>query len=92
MSNTNFWKTDNGKILNHVIHEHNSGLGIIVNYNYLLEGLLKDKLITFADSDAEGRFIKAIKGIDKGKVRCREAVDYCYTKFKEKEDDKNKST
>jgi len=87
MSNTDFWKTDNGKILSHTIHDHNSGLGIIVNYKNILTSLLKNNLITFVDSNTEETFMKSIIGIETGRVRCREAVDYCYTKFKEKENE-----
>ena len=83
----NFWNTKNGKILSHTIHDHNSGLGTIVNYKNILTTLLKNKLITFVDSDAEETFMKSIIGIETGRVKCREAVDYCYTKFKEQEDE-----
>ena len=85
--NKKFWDTKNGKILSHTIHEHNSGLGIIANYKSVITTLLKTKLITFVDSDTEETFMKSIIGIEEGRVRCREAVDYCYTKFKEQEDE-----
>lgn len=87
MSRKSFWKTDNGKILSHTIHEHNSGIRIIVNYNNLLKRLLEHKLITFTNLDSEELFIKSIEGIEKGKIRSKEGIDYCYTKFKEKENE-----
>ncbi len=84
---SNFWGTDDGKILSHTIHEHNSGLGIIINNKNILTTLLKNNLITFVNSDAEETFMKSIIGIETGRVKCKEAVDYCYTKFKEKQNE-----
>lgn len=85
--NKKFWDTKNGKILSHTIHEHNNGLGIIANCKSVITTLLKNDRIIFLGSDTEETFMKSIIGIEEGRVRCREAVDYCYTKFKEQEDE-----
>jgi hypothetical protein len=84
---SDFWKTDSGKIFNYVIHEHNSGLGYIANAKAQIDYLIKNNNINFADKESEKRFIHLLSLIIKGKEKCKEAVDYCYTKLKEKQNE-----
>ena len=65
----------------HGIHEHNSGLGILINWAKFLENhIQKESPETFKDEKVQ----KALEGIRHGKERCKEAMDYVYTKFKER--------
>lgn len=83
----NFWNTKNGKILSHTIHDHNSGLAIAGSWKSFIISLTKKNAIIFDTEETKDDFNKAINGINTGLDKCKEAVDYCYTKFKEQEDE-----
>lgn len=65
-----FWTTDLGKILSHGIHDHNSGLGIIVNYTSMIK------------KNPE-KIDEYLVNILTGKKKCEESIDYIYTKIRE---------
>ena len=72
-----FWDTKEGKILSHAVHDHNSGLGRIVNNVYYLKELLKDK-------DYENpRILITLDSITSAKDDCRNAMDYAYNNIKD---------
>lgn len=75
---TKFWDTEEGKILSHGIHEHSSGLGMIINELNYIELLTKKEKITKNDYEISFNRIKD------GRNKCKEAMDYIYNKFKEK--------
>jgi len=80
-----FWKTPEGKILGHGIHEHNSGLGIISNYLKHLKYIIENDLEKDKDD-----LLKVLESIEKARIRCRESMDYIYTNIKELNESKDK--
>lgn len=77
----NFFKTEEGKIIGHVIHDSNTGIGFIRNYlSFTKRQFEKNGMLTQEDLDYLS------KGIDIGLKRIKDAVDYGYTKFKERQD------
>lgn len=88
---TNFWKTPEGKIISYAIHEHNSGLGYIMNNLSFIKLLIENKNIEIKgthESDAVNEktlkdFHRALERIKDGKVKCKDSMDYVYTKLKE---------
>jgi hypothetical protein len=84
---SNFWKTPEGKILSHTIHEHSHGLSHIINSIRLIERLVEKGKITFSDKETEDMLLRSLKSMEDGKIKCKESVDYCYNKFKEKQEE-----
>lgn len=76
---SDFWKTKEGKILSHAIHEHSSAMFILGSYINLVE---KDS--QHANSDLAKKALK----------KAKDAIDYAYTRFKElyEEDINGKNT
>lgn len=65
------------KVINHVIHEHNSGLSSIsIALDLLTETLKNRHGEIFVDQ------IEQLKLIESGKKKCQEAIDYLYEEFK----------
>ena len=81
---SNFWKTKEGKVFSHAIHERNSSLGYIVNAVGYIELLLKSKdvKITFDSEKNKENFYSSLESIRKGKEKCKESVDYAYIEIK----------
>lgn len=79
----NFFDTEDGKIMRTVVHDHCSGISVILNYVRGLEHRL-EKRGEVSREDLE----QALEGIRKGVYRTKEAVDYGYVKFKEKNQEK----
>jgi hypothetical protein len=79
-----FWSTPTGKILSYGIHEHNSGLGYIVNSVSIIKKLINNGSIKldFEDKESEEYFNKSIDRILLGKVKCRKSIDYIYEEIK----------
>lgn len=82
-----FWKTKIGKIFNYGIHEHNSGLGYISSSKHYIQYCIDNKLleITFKDDKIKEGFNNSLERIINGKNKCKESLDYIYTKIKEEE-------
>ena len=70
-----FWNSENGKIISHGIHDHNSGLRYLRTYI----SILKIKI-----EKGENIKLEDIEKLEKGLKRCRDSMDYIYIKFKEK--------
>lgn len=68
----------NKKVLDHAIHEHNSGLGYIANASYIISEIMKTKSI----GEDNNEIIKQSDLIIRGKKKCQEAIDYLYTNIK----------
>lgn len=77
MPEIKFWQTQNGKIISHGIHEHNGGLGLIVNNLELLKRYLQEEPLNKENIEY------CIHRINTGKEKCMEGIDYIYTKFEE---------
>lgn len=73
----NFWKTPEGKIISHGIHEHNSGLGIINNYIRWFEYSLEKGI-----QHSKEEQLEVLARMRDGKVKCRESIDYIYIELK----------
>ena len=73
-----FWKTKIGKILSYGIHEHNSGLGYIVNNIKLLEKDLLSEKPMFSKKEHKEMFESVRKGVEKSK----KSIDYIYENIK----------
>jgi len=71
-----FWKTPVGKIFSHGIHEHNSGLGMIINYALFIERLNEKGELT------DEKLKEYLQKIKDNKNKCEEAMDYVYTEIK----------
>jgi hypothetical protein len=71
-----FWRSENGKIIGHLIHDTNSETGII---KYYLKDL-KDE--NYKHHSKEELF----NNIDKYMKKIRDSVDSCYKQFKEQYD------
>ncbi len=78
----NFWKTETGKIMGHAIHEHNSGMGYIVNAISFIKNEFKSGELT------EEMLNKYLDIIVKGKEKSNTGMDYAYEKLKEIEQTK----
>ena len=77
-----FWNTKTGKILSHGIHEHSSGISLIkANLNLLAKDFVRDEKC-FSKEDHE-RMMKTCKN---SLQKCKDSIDYIYTKLKENED------
>lgn len=78
-----FKDTKEGKTIFHAIHEHNFAIGSNRRWlGYLRELIKQDKVTT-------EELTKIIVGIEKGNIKAQEAVDYAYTKLKEKYESTN---
>lgn len=60
------------EVINHTIHEHNSGLGYIVNAVYMIKQLVPDNK----------EVMEQLDNITRGKNKCKDAIDYLYTNLK----------
>lgn len=72
-----FWKTPEGKILSHGIHEHNSGLGILQNYIKWFEYSLKNNI-----EHSKEEQLKVLDSMKNAKTKCSESMDYVYEEIK----------
>ena len=73
-----YYKTEEGKLVHYLIHEHNNGMSIIGVNLRLLELRIEKGLDLKLDE-----IINAIKN---GMKKSSDGVDYLYTKLKEKHD------
>ena len=80
-----FWKTPEGKIMSYGIHEHNSGLGYIINNLRYIELLIEKGHIEIKGTDENYMkdFNNSLTKIREGKEKCKDSMDYVYTKIKE---------
>ena len=74
-----FWKTEEGKIIGHGIHDFNGALELLKTYtkkysNEFPNGLFKTK------EEFDEKIIETLK-------RAQTAVDYIYTEFKKKHEE-----
>jgi uncharacterized coiled-coil protein SlyX len=85
-----FWKTPEGKIMSYGIHEHNSGLGHIINNLRYIELLIEKRHIEikFNDEKYMKDFNDSLVKIRQGKEKSKDAMDYVYTKIKELTNDR----
>ena len=74
-----YYKTEEGKLVHYLIHEHNNGIGTISNAIKGLEFRLDKKL-----EISEEELRKIIEQVRVGIKRSNEGVDYLYTKLKDK--------
>lgn len=74
-----FYKTEDGKIMTHVVHDHNTGMGLINNWVVGIERRLEHN----GEVSME-ELKRALAGIKAGVSKAKEAVDYGYVKFKER--------
>lgn len=81
----NFWKTESGKIMGHGVHEHNSGMGFIINAVSFIRQEFDSGELTKENLD------KYLDIILKGKKRSQDGIDYIYEKLVEIEKNKIKS-
>lgn len=71
-----FWNSEEGKIISHTIHEHNSAIGLISGTVYYLRKIKDDGELL--SDELEQRLDK----IEEYLRRCKEAVDYAYKELK----------
>lgn len=76
-----FWKSENGRIVGHGIHDHNSGIGYIRTYISIFKKKIENnETITIEDLDK----------LEIGIKRCKDSIDYIYIKFKDKFEENGK--
>lgn len=80
----NFWKTESGKIMSHGVHEHNSGMGYIINAVSFISEEFDSGKLTKESLD------KYLDIILKGKIKSQDGMDYIYEKLAEIEKTKHK--
>jgi hypothetical protein len=86
-----FWKTPEGKIMSYGIHEHNGGLANINHSVEFIKKLIQEGKIKIKGTDEIEilndkyieRFMASLERILDGKDKCRDSMDYVYTKLKE---------
>ena len=78
-NNMEYYKTEEGKLVHYLIHEHNNGIGIISNAVRGLEFRLDNKL-PIEEEDLR----KIIEWVRSGIKRSNDGVDYLYEKLKER--------
>lgn len=76
-----FYQTDLGKIMGKGIHDHNSGIGLIASYITFIEwNIEKGKIVI---NEGKEELLKDLEHIKNARTRCRDSVDYMYSKIKE---------
>ena len=85
-----FWDTEEGRIMAHTIHEHNSGLGMLVRAIGVMRRQHERKGVTvsFINNKEKELYYKNLDFIEKGIEKCKESIDYAYKKALEKHESK----
>ena len=82
-----FWDTEEGKLFGHAIHEHNSAMGMIKNYN-----LFYEKYRDNTDVLTEERILAMIKNNKSSVQKAMDSMDLLYTHFKSKFEENKKAS
>jgi hydrogenase maturation factor HypE len=81
-----FWKTEEGKIIMHGIHEHAHGLQYINSaLNIIKRTIESDEPIDLEELK------KDLELIERGREKCKESIDYVYKKLKELKENNKES-
>jgi hypothetical protein len=79
-----FYETEEGKLFAHVIHEHNSAIGMIKNHNLFYERHRNNLEIL-----TEERILSRIQSIKDAVDKAQEAMDLLYVHYRTKHDSLN---
>lgn len=78
----NFFETEIGRIMSYTIHEHNGGIGGLINYIKFIEREVE------RDAPNKEQIKEYLQSMMDHQERCKEAMDYAYTRLRELEEKK----